>query len=85
MRTQCPFCLTDDPEKTELVFVEDRKPERAELCHACRKYVVSVDLRELALDLPHEVAALGMVHLDWLAQQRGFTPGAVCAWNVIGD
>jgi FdhE protein len=84
-RTQCPFCETQDLGKIELIFQEDRKSERAELCHECGKYIVSVDLRELVEVLPHEVAALGLVYLDMLAQQRGFRPGAVCAWNVIGD
>jgi len=85
MRTQCPFCGTDDLDKIELIFQEDRKYERAELCHVCKKYVVSMDLRELAEDVPHEAAALGLVYLDMLAQQRGFAPGAACAWNVIDE
>lgn len=85
MRTRCSFCETDDIEKMELIFQEDRRFERAELCHVCKKYVVSLDLREMAEFPLHEVAALGLVYLDMLAQQRGFTPGAFCAWNVIDD
>ena len=83
MRTQCPFCEADNLDDIEIIFQEGRPYERAELCHACKKYVVSVDFRDLAYDLPHEVAPLGLVHLDILAQEKGFSPGAVCPWNVL--
>lgn len=85
MRTRCPFCETDDHEKLEILFSEDRKHERAELCSQCMKYLVSLDLRDLAGDVVRDVAALGLVYLDILAQERGFSPGAVCGWNVIGE
>lgn len=85
MRTRCPFCETDDHEKLEILFSEDRKHERAELCSQCMKYLVSVDLRELVHEVDREVAALGLVYLDILAQEKGFSPGAVCGWNVIGE
>ncbi len=85
MRTRCPFCETDDHEKLEILFSEDRKHERAELCSECMKYLVSVDLRELANEVVRETAALGLVYLDVLAQEKGFSPGAICGWNVIGE
>lgn len=85
MRTRCPFCETEDHEKLEILFSEDRKHERAELCSACMKYLVSVDMRDLISEVVREVAALGLVHLDFLAQEKGFSPGAICGWNVIGE
>jgi FdhE protein len=83
MRTQCPFCESVDQEKLELYFAEDKPTERVELCHECKRYLVSMDLREQISDLAREVAPLGLVHLDILAQERGFLPGAVCAWNMV--
>jgi FdhE protein len=83
MRTQCPFCETTDPEKLEMYYAEDRPSERAELCHECNRYLVSVDLRDRVEETVPEIAPLGLVHLDILAQERGFFPGAVCAWNLI--
>lgn len=82
-RIQCPFCETKDHEKLEMVFQEGREHERAELCHECMKYVVGIDLRDRIDGAVHETAALGMVYLDMLAQQKGFTPGATCGWNVV--
>jgi FdhE protein len=79
----CPFCENDDQSKLELYFSEDRKFERAELCHNCKKYLVSIDTRNMVQQPAAQVAALGMIYLDFLAQEKGFAPGAVCAWNVM--
>lgn len=83
MRTKCPFCELEDHDKLEILFSEDRKSERAELCYACMKYLVSIDLRDRAYDVVREAAPLGLVYLDVLAQDKGFSPGAICAWNVM--
>lgn len=83
MRTQCAFCENTENEKLEIIFSEDRNFEHAELCHACMKYIVGLDIRNM-ITAPHaSVAPLGLIYLDILAQDRGFEPGASCAWNVI--
>ncbi len=83
MRIKCPFCESEDQGKLELLFSEDRKFERAELCYECMKYLVSIDLRDRCNDILREAAPLGLVYLDVLAQEKGFSPGATCGWNVI--
>jgi FdhE protein len=82
-RTVCPFCENRDHETIEHLFAQDRSSERIEVCHKCKRYVLSLDLRERAEELVLEVASLGLIHLDILAQQKGFTPGALTEWNVI--
>jgi len=83
MRTQCPFCENSDNAKLEIIFSEDRKFEHAELCHECMKYIVGLDTRNM-VNPPHPSAAsLGLIYLDFLAQERGFAPGATSAWNVL--
>ncbi len=83
-RTECPFCESHDPDKLEIFYSEGRPFERAELCYECRKYLVSVDLRDRK-GIVRDVAALGMVYLDILAQEKRFSPGAASAWNIFGD
>jgi FdhE protein len=83
MRTQCPFCETEDPEKSELRFVEDRAYERAEMCHECKRYLVSIDLRKYPYEFIPEVAVAGMMYLDILAQEKGFLPMADSAWTLV--
>ncbi len=82
-RVACPFCETDDHDKLEILYAEERPSERVELCHACRRYLVSIDARDRIAEPIPEVAVLGLVHLDILAQDRGFHPGAPATWNVV--
>ena len=83
MRTQCPFCENEDPEKWELCFVEDRAYERAEMCHQCKRYIVSIDLRIYPYDFIPEVAVVGTMYLDILAQEKGFLPITDSVWHVV--
>jgi FdhE protein len=83
MRTQCPFCENTDNEKMEIIFSEDRNFEHAELCHSCMKYIVGIDTRNMIAVPDGSVAPLGLIYLDVLAQDRGFQPGAACAWNIL--
>lgn len=83
MRTQCPFCENEDPEKSELCFVEDRAYERAEMCHQCKRYLMGIDLRKYPYDFIPEVAVAGMLYLDILSQEKGFLPMADSAWTLI--
>ncbi len=82
-RTQCPFCESNSPDELEIVYSADRPFERAELCYNCKKYLLSLDLRDRP-GVIRELAALGMVYLDILAQEKGFAPGAISAWNIFG-
>jgi FdhE protein len=83
MRTVCPFCENADPDGLEYFYSEDRQSERAEVCTRCKRYIVNLDLRQRHGDPLMEVAPLGLIYLDILAQQRGFHPGAVTEWNVL--
>ncbi len=80
-RLQCPFCENEVQDQLEFLYSEDRKNERAELCIACKKYILGIDMRDLIKKPLKEIASLGMIYLDILAQDKGFVPGAVLLWN----
>lgn len=83
MRTQCPFCENEDPEKSEFCFVEERAYERAEMCHQCKRYLVGIDLRKYPYEFIPEVAVAGMMYLDVLVQEKGFLPMTDPAWTLV--
>lgn len=83
MRIQCPFCETTDQEQIELLYLEERPHERIELCRACEKYILGIDQRNLVAPIAREIATIGLVHLDVIAQERHFTPGASYLWNNV--
>jgi FdhE protein len=76
MRTVCPFCENADQQQLESIYSEDRPSEAVDVCLACKRYLLRKDLREEVHEVLPEVAALGMVHLDALAQEQGFQPPA---------
>lgn len=82
MRLMCPCCETQEAGQAEVLFVEGREHERLDLCHKCKKYVAEIDLRNLVSEPVLEVAALGLLHLDVVAQQRGFQPMGGSWWGV---
>ncbi len=83
MRLQCPFCETTDQELMELIYLEERPHERIELCNACKKYVLGIDERNLVSPIPREIATIGLIHLDVIARERQYTPGASYLWNTV--
>jgi FdhE protein len=83
LRLACPFCDNDDPETLIVYFVVGREQERVEACQECNRYVICLDLRSGFDETILDVAALGLVHLDVLTQEKGFSPAAACAWNIV--
>jgi FdhE protein len=84
-RLICPFCESDRQEDFEVYFVADQEYESLSLCNKCRRYVPTIDMRDRPEPIPREVAAMALMHLDIIAQGKGFLPAAVCAWNVVTD
>ncbi len=80
-RMLCPYCGERNEHK-QLIGVSDNNNEWIEVCSGCNRYIVAIDLRNQA-DTVKEVAAVGMIHLDLLAQNKGFIPVAECAWNLF--
>jgi len=77
----CPYCGKANKSK-EFICVDGFEQEWAELCNDCHRYIVGVDLRRRTA-VTTDVAAIGMVQLDIIAQQKGFSPMAACAWNGV--
>lgn len=83
MRSMCPVCETDKADEMELVFSEEHPYQRAELCHSCKKYLIAFDLRKYPQAIVFDVERIGALYLDVAAQERGYFPIAVTAWNVM--
>jgi FdhE protein len=84
LRVKCPGCACDDQEKLESLVAGDDDTERVSLCHACRTYLPGVNLVERVGPVNLEMAPVSLLHLDILAQERGFAPLADTPWNRLG-
>ncbi len=85
VRLTCPFCESSSHEDVEVYFVVGQEYESVEVCHKCMRYVPTIDCRNWPRPLAREVAAMALMHLDVIAQEKGFLPAAVCAWNLVQD
>jgi FdhE protein len=83
MRLACPYCETQEGGYAEILFIEEREQERLDLCLHCRKYVGELDLRAAVKEPALDAASLGLLHLDALAQQKGFQPMGGIRWSVL--
>ena len=82
-RLVCPLCEHEGPKQMELYFVAGSEHDRAEVCHACKCYLLSVDLRQRAHEFVPDVAEIGLLHLDMLAQEKGFRPASECSTSSV--
>lgn len=82
-RTACPVCGNEEQAKMGFFFVEGQENQRVDHCSVCGKYLVGLDLRGQDQDPVWATAGLGMIHLDLLAQQKGFSPAAALPWNRL--
>jgi FdhE protein len=71
--TGCPNCETQQAEGIGLLYVEDDRRSRLDICEACRTYIKCIDNKEYFGIVPL-VEDLLSPHLDVLALEKGFRP-----------
>lgn len=71
-RILCPHCLNDDAESIEYFYNEDDRAYRVYTCNLCRRYIKTIDTRQLSRHFYPPLESLMTVHLDIQAQNEGF-------------
>ncbi len=84
MRLVCPSCGQQDHEQLEVLSSEDRPEERVHACKACKSYLPVMDLTKWRGPFDADLAPLGLVHMDILAQEKGYAPLVQRPWNTFG-
>lgn len=75
-RVVCPFCGNDDSKKLRFFNTEaDGKAYRVDVCEECKKYIKTIDLRELNVEVVPLVDDIGTLHLDIIAEKEGYKRG----------
>lgn len=80
-RLTCPSCDHEDPENSNLLFIDECKEESAYFCDACRSYLLTANRSTAIAPYHPELVALSMVHLDLILQEKGYSPMARSEWN----
>jgi FdhE protein len=71
-RMVCPFCENADHRTLRYFYTEKEKAYRIDVCDKCKRYVKTVDTRQLAHEIFLPVEDLATLHLDILAADKGF-------------
>lgn len=82
-RQVCPACDHNAAKGLEYFYLEDRLHERAYVCNTCKKYLLTIDIRELAVKPNMDIAPIGLIPLDIKAQQEGYEPLTPLPWNTF--
>jgi FdhE protein len=85
-RHTCPRCNDSDHSKHEYFFDENspvKAGERVDVCNECHSYLLTMDFRERIDPVNMDVAAMGMIPLDILAQEKGYAPLVSTPWNSV--
>jgi len=84
-RVICPSCGNTQQKEMNYFSVEERENESTFVCEHCRKYLVTMTKVSDLMHYHAEVAALSLVHLDVLMQEKGYLPMASCEWNRMSE
>jgi FdhE protein len=71
-RTACPFCGNGDPGRQTYLYSDEEQEHRLDLCDACRKYVKTIDARNLARPFYPPLEQVATLHLDLKAAESGY-------------
>ncbi len=86
-RLRCAGCGCEDPARMELLLAEGgqrEEQERAQLCSECKQYCTTLNMVDRSDLVNLEMLPMALLHLDMLAQQRGYAPLAPSPWNSLG-
>jgi FdhE protein len=71
-RLMCPFCENTDHQTLRYFYTEREKAYRIDVCDKCKRYIKTVDTRQMADEIFLPVEDLATLHLDILAADKGF-------------
>jgi len=74
-RIYCPFCNNSDGKKLQYFSIDGEKEYRVDCCDVCKKYIKTVDNREINRILYPLLEQISTLHLDFAAQEDGYENG----------
>ncbi len=72
MRLICAFCGNTDQESLRYFYSESDKGYRIDVCDKCKRYVKTVDSREISHEIVPAVEDVATLHLDMVAEEEGY-------------
>ncbi len=84
MRLKCPFCETEDDKELRYFYAEgEGKAHRVDVCEKCKRYIKTLNIREMAGEVIPIIEDIGTLYLDVLAQKEGYLRGGITHGGLI--
>ncbi len=71
-RLVCPFCENDNQQSLRYFFVENDEAHRVDVCDRCKRYIKTIDSRQMNSGINLFVENLSTMALDIVAEKEGF-------------
>jgi FdhE protein len=71
-RLGCTFCGNTDTESLRYLYAEGENGYRIDTCEKCKKYIKTVDSKEISREIVPTVEDIATLHLDIIAEQEGY-------------
>ena len=75
IRLFCPFCENKNQKQLHYFYSDQEKEYRVHACTGCKKYIKTVDVRDLARPVHPFLEQVSTLHLDMLAEEQGLKSG----------
>jgi FdhE protein len=74
-RIFCPYCETTDSSRLHYFTGEDEAAARVDCCDQCKKYIKTIDTREMSRYIYPPLEQVSTLHLDMKAKEMGYETG----------
>ena len=81
----CPFCHSRDSKDLDYFYAEQEAGYRVDVCNHCRRYMKTLDLRQLTHPLFLPLEQVTTLHFDMLARDKGLVGDPAVERSVSAD
>lgn len=82
-RVICPYCENKAEKGMDYFYIEKKTQESAFVCDKCKKYLITLYRAGNVFARDMDIAAISLIHMDMIMQEKGYEPMASCVWNVL--
>jgi len=82
-RVICPYCENEAEKGMDYFYIEKKTQESAFVCDKCKKYLVTIYRAGSLFARDMDIAAISLIHMDMIMQEKGYDPMVSCIWNSL--
>lgn len=71
-RIKCPFCGNEEQKTLSYFTVEEDERYRVDVCDRCKRYIKTIDFRNMQEEPNLDIEDIATIHLDMLANEEGY-------------